>query len=78
MWTVHLDAAARRKIIDLKNVAVANFNSSHWLELGALTNQYDRVENHPRLLRSLSFNDDDYDGCAIQVLTAIAEAGEDN
>jgi hypothetical protein len=79
MQTVFLDAAARRKIIELKkNIAEANFTSSNWLELGALTNQYDLVENHPRLLRSLSFGDDDYDGCAIQVITKMAEAGEDN
>ncbi|QIA21777.1 hypothetical protein A9K68_008075 [Mesorhizobium sp. AA22] len=75
---VHLDAKARRKIVELKNIAVANFSSSHWLELGTLTNQYDLVDNHGRLLRSLSFGDDDYDGCAIQVLTSIAEAADEN
>ena len=78
MRLVFLDPAARRKIVELKNTAVANFTSSHWLELGTLTDQYDMVDNHPRLLRSLSFGDDDYEGCAIQVLTAMAEAGEQN
>lgn len=78
MRIVQLDPTARRKIVELKNIAVANFTSSHWLELGALTDQYDLVENHSRLLRSLSFGDDDYEGCAIQVLTAMAEAGEQN
>jgi hypothetical protein len=78
MRMVHLDAKARRKIVDLKNIAVAHFTSSNWLELGTLTNQYDLVDGHGRLLRSLSFGDDDYDGCAIQVLTAISEAADEN
>ncbi len=70
---MHVDAEQRRKVVEFKNIAVANFSSSNWLELGSLTDRFDLVNDHPRLLRSLSFGDDDYDGCALQVLMAMVE-----
>ncbi len=57
-----------QELIELKNSVVEYFNASNWRELGALTNMYDHVDNHSRLLRSLGFGDDDYDGLALQFL----------
>ncbi|MEJ7773777.1 MAG: abortive infection family protein [Nocardioidaceae bacterium] len=38
-----------------------------WLELGLLTSTRERLEGHPRLLRSLFFGDEDYLGCVYDV-----------
>ena len=56
------------QLVQLKNSVVAYFDASNWRELGALTNTFDQVENHPRLLRSLSWSDEDYDGLALTFL----------
>ena len=47
-------------MIQLKSAVVEDFDASNWRELGALTNTIDEVENHPSLLRSLSWGDRDY------------------
>lgn len=60
----------RKRLLEVKNAIVAHFTEEHWLELGALTGQLDTVRNG-RLLRSLSFGDDDYGGKAFSVLAAI-------
>jgi hypothetical protein len=62
------DADVGKQVIALKNHIVAGFNESHWRELGFLTNHLDEIERHPRLLRSLSFGDDDYEGHALSLL----------
>ena len=56
------------ELIKLKNRVVDNFSASNWRELGALTDMMDEVKRHPRLLRSLGFGDDDYDGLALTFL----------
>ena len=38
----------------------------------------DAVDRHPRLLRSLSWNDDDYEGHALQMLKDMIDARPDN
>lgn len=72
------DAIIGKQIIALKNQIVAGFNESHWRELGLLTGQTQRIERHDRLLRSLSFGDDDYEGCVLEVLKAIVDEDLDN
>lgn len=37
-------------------------DGGRWRELGLLTDTTSLIDNHPRLLRSLHFGDDDYDG----------------
>lgn len=44
----------------LRDRIVKEFRSSDWIEVGVLTDSSDVIEKHPRLLRSLSFGDDDY------------------
>lgn len=66
------------QLIQLKNSVVESFDASNWRELGALTNTLDNVENHPRLLRSLSFGDDDYDGLALTFLRRMIGPNDEN
>lgn len=46
-------------------------DASKWTELGLLTDTSDDIDNHPRLLRSLRFNDDDYDGHVFDFVTLV-------
>ncbi|MBZ9859091.1 hypothetical protein [Mesorhizobium sp. CA12] len=75
---MYVDAQTRRKVLVLKDVAVEHFKHENWLELGTLTGCYDLISSHSRLLRSLSFGDDDYAGCALEVLMRIVEREEAN
>ncbi len=61
----------QKELIDIKNQIANHFSKSDWLDLGYTLGSYDVIEKHPRLLRSLSFGDDDYGGNILEVLTAI-------
>ena len=67
-----------RQLVQLKDSVVNDFDESNWKELGALTNKIDEVENHPRLLRSLSWGDDDYDGLALTFLRKMIGPNDEN
>ncbi|WP_203329155.1 hypothetical protein [Candidatus Laterigemmans baculatus] len=69
-----IDPDTGKQIVALKNHIIAGFNDSHWRELGILTNQIDAVNDHPRLLRSLSFGDDDYEGHVLSMLQKMVAA----
>ncbi|GAB3707322.1 hypothetical protein GCM10027592_41360 [Spirosoma flavus] len=47
------------------------FTKSDWLKIGYLTDNLELIEDHPRLLRSLDFKDDDYEGNSFQVLSKL-------
>lgn len=66
------------QLVQLKNMVVKDFDSSNWRELGVLTNTLDDVENHSRLLRSLSWNDSDYDGLALTFLSKMIGPDDEN
>ena len=72
-----IDPDIGKKLIALKNHIVAGFNDSHWRELGMLTNHLGAVEQHPRLLRSLSFGDDDYDSHVLSMLQKMVATDPD-
>ena len=61
-----------KRILRLKRIISQSFSESNWRELGLLVNCTRVVEGHRRLLRSLSFGDNDYEGCVIDVLENIA------
>lgn len=65
-------------LINLKNRVAQGFNESHWRELGVLTDTLELVTGHHRLLRSLSWHDDDYEGHVLTVLKDIIDASDDN
>lgn len=66
------------QLVQLKNSVVKDFGTSNWKELGALTNTLEQVESHPRLLRSLSFGDEDYDGLALTFLRKMIGSNDEN
>jgi len=61
-----------RRILALKNRIFENFTSSDWQEIGLLTDSSNLIDRHPRLLRSLSFGDEDYGGNVIYILKQIS------
>ena len=67
-----------KELVQLKDVVVSDFDASNWKELAALTNMIDEVERHPRLLRSLSWGDDDYDGLALTFLRKMIGKNDEN
>jgi hypothetical protein len=46
----------------LKRAIEATFNSENWKEIGYMTDTIEWIKQHPRLLRSLAWGDDDYGG----------------
>jgi hypothetical protein len=68
-----LDVALGQRLIHLRERIVANFDHGNWEEIGLLTGCSDIIDNHPRLLRSLSWGDEDYAGNVLTVLRHIAE-----
>ena len=70
-----MDRHIGNRIIALRDRVVEKFNSGNWEELGFLTGSSDVINNHPRLLRSMRFGDDDYSGHALSVLGQMI--GED-
>ena len=61
------------RIIALRERIVSNFTYPDWEELGFLTGTTDIISGHPRLLRSLHWGDEDYDGNVLNVIGTIAQ-----
>ncbi|QJD77858.1 hypothetical protein [Spirosoma rhododendri] len=55
-----------------------HFTKSDWFRVAHLTDTVELLEDHPRLLKSLDFHDDDYDGNSLQVLSKIVNVGAAN
>src|SRR6185312_14142810 len=66
-----LSPAVRRRLIELKEIVAAKFNGAHWSELAALTGSEREIEDHPRLLRALSFGDEDYEPLILPTLLKV-------
>ena len=66
------------ELVQMKNSVIKDFDASNWRELGALTNTLDEVESHPRLLRSLSWRDPDYDGLSLIFLRRMIGPNDEN
>ncbi|MFC0349456.1 hypothetical protein [Undibacterium danionis] len=62
-----------QRILGLRQTVVAHFDASDWDEVGLLTGFSDAIRKHPRLIRSLSWGDEDYDGDALAMIRQIAE-----
>jgi len=64
--------AKRNKIIlALMRAIEASFDDAKWRELGYIADTIDIIEGHPRLLRSLRWQDPDYSGNILDVLPEI-------
>lgn len=62
--------------VDLTRLAVgrcmaAVLDASKWMEIGLLTDTLSQIEGHGRLLRSLSFGDDDYEGHVFDMTSRV-------
>lgn len=55
-----------------------HFTKSDWIKVGYLTDSLELIEEHPRLLRSLDFKDDDYEGNSLQVLSKLISENASN
>ena len=71
-----MDSLDRKKVSVISKYAVESFTEGDWLTLGQITGKVKEITGHPRLFRSLSFGDDDYDFCVAEVLDEIFS--EDN
>lgn len=68
-----MDVATGQRLIDLRERIVSNFDSGDWEEIGLLTGCSEIISGHPRLLRSLSWGDEDYSGNVLAVLRYIVK-----
>ena len=68
----------QKELIEIKNQIEQHFTKSDWLDLGYSLGCYNVIEGHARLLRSLSFGDDDYAGNILEVLTEIVKIDTKN
>jgi hypothetical protein len=66
-----LDKVLGYRLIGLKDRIVAGFDAGNWEELGLLAGCTEIIDNHPRLLRSLSWGDQDYEGNVLTVLRGM-------
>ena len=58
----------------IRDVAVKHFGEHHWSDLAIELGHPDIVNNHPRLFRSMRFNDPDYPTAVFEVIQQLAEA----
>lgn len=68
-----LSADDNKRLLKLCKLAVNFFNASDWQLLDLMTGNTKLISGHDRLLRSLSFGDDDYEGNAHRVLFNVVE-----
>jgi hypothetical protein len=67
-----MDLEQGQRILKIRERIVSNFTREHWQEIGLLTGFSDLINGHQRLLRSLSWGDEDYSGNVLNVITNIA------
>lgn len=67
-----------KEILEIKNLIANQFTQSDWLDLAFYLGCNDIIENHPRLLRSLSFGDDDYEGNILSVINDMIKKDPEN
>lgn len=65
------NANRSKVILALKRCIVDTFKDFNWRELAYLTESHELIADHPRLLRSLHFGDEDYDANAMEIIPKI-------
>jgi hypothetical protein len=68
-----MDRESGKRIAALGQRVVEKFDQGNWEEVGLLTGYSNEIRDHPRLLRSLSFGDDDYSANVFRFLKRIAD-----
>jgi hypothetical protein len=69
----NIDTKTGECLLALRTRIVADFDNGNWEELGLLTGSTTLITEHPRLLRSLAWGDEDYAGNALTVLRTMVE-----
>lgn len=72
-----MNPSERKKVAVITKYIQESFSESDWHALGQLTGQLKKISNHPRLLRSLSYGDDDYGSNVAEVLDTIFSTSSD-
>jgi hypothetical protein len=65
-------------IIELKDFIVEHFQNENFLEIGVITGWTDKIQKHPRLLRSLNFGDPDYPACVLELLSNMQRSSDES
>ena len=73
-----LASSIQRQLPILADNLTQHFKHSDWLSIGVMTGCLELVREHPRLLRSLTWKDPDYEGNALAVLIQIIENDPQN
>lgn len=68
-----MDTALGSRLIEIRTRIVDGFDAGNWEEVGLLTGTTGLITRHPRLLRSLSWGDEDYAGNVLTILRRIVE-----
>ena len=68
-----MDTALANRLFEIRKRVVDQFDAGNWEELGLLTGSSDIINRHSRLLRSLSWGDEDYSGNVLTVIRQIVE-----
>jgi hypothetical protein len=69
-------AGSRNKLVlPLARGVEATFSESDWKKLGYASDTIDQIKDHPRLLRSLSWNDQDYGGHVLDFVSLALKKG---
>jgi len=69
----------RRKLIPVIAEAISKkFDEGDWKKLSYEVEIENLISNHPRLLRSLKWGDQDYEGCVFEVVEHIYDSDEEN
>lgn len=73
-----LSTLQRKQASVIAKYCISEFTEAQWYELGQLTGSLDAINAHPRLFRSLSFGDPDYDSCVFEVIDSIVTSNIEN
>jgi hypothetical protein len=65
-------------IVAIQKAIIASFSDSDWIRLGYQTDTREWIDDHPRLLRSLRFWDDDYGMHVLSAIDKILKADLEN
>lgn len=69
---------SHKRLVALSKSVVRHFHEGDWKMLAAYTDTSDLISGHPRLLRSLSFQDPDYEGHATQLIFRLVKEDSAN
>jgi hypothetical protein len=71
MKTIQIPRTSR--IFNVHEYILAKFTKADWLRIGYLTDSLPMIGQDPRLLRSIDYGDEEYEGHSLEVLSRIVE-----